>query len=138
LPPGAAAAMSRTGFAGYGSCAAAAVTSAANVMNKLSFFINRPDENVSLAGEVARLHIASMSSIRNGGAAAKTVSFAAVHFTVAFSIAYLLTGSIGIASALAVVEPLANTVAYYFHEKLWQRVSDAKVAMPKAPVGVQG
>ena len=77
-----------------------------------------------------------MSVIRNGGAAAKTISFAAVHFTVAFSVAYLLTGSIGIASALALVEPMANTVAYYFHEKLWQRVSNAKIPVPKAPVGV--
>jgi uncharacterized membrane protein len=52
----------------------------------------------------------------------KTVTFAVVHFIVAFSIAYLLTGSIGIASALALIEPMANTVAYYFHERLWQRL----------------
>lgn len=52
---------------------------------------------------------------------AKTASFAAVHFTVAFGIAYLLTGSIGIASAIALIEPLANTVAYYFHERAWLR-----------------
>lgn len=32
-----------------------------------------------------------MSVIRNGGAAAKTVTFAIVHFTVAFSVAYLVT-----------------------------------------------
>ncbi len=62
-----------------------------------------------------------MSRIRTGGAAVKTMTFAMVHFTVAFSIAYLLTGSIGIASALALIEPMANTVAYYFHERLWQR-----------------
>jgi uncharacterized membrane protein len=66
-------------------------------------------------------HIASMSRIRTGGAAVKTMTFAMVHFTVAFSIAYLLTGSISIASALALIEPMANTVAYYFHERLWQR-----------------
>ena len=45
----------------------------------------------------------------------KTATFAAVHFSVAFGIAYLLTGSIGIASAIAVIEPIANTVAYFFH-----------------------
>lgn len=89
-----------------------------------------------MEGGFARLHIACMSVIRNGGAAAKTLSFAAVHFTVAFTIAYLLTGSIGIASALALVEPLANTVAYYFHEKVWQKVSDAKVPVPEAAVRV--
>ncbi len=53
---------------------------------------------------------------------AKTGSFAIVHFTVAFSIAYLLTGSVGIASALALIEPLANTVAYFVHERAWSRV----------------
>jgi len=45
-----------------------------------------------------------------------------LHFSVAFTIAYLLTGSIGIASALALIEPLANTVAYFFHERAWSRV----------------
>ena len=53
---------------------------------------------------------------------AKTASFAVLHFAVAFTIAYLLTGSIGIASALALIEPLANTVAYFFHERAWSRV----------------
>lgn len=52
----------------------------------------------------------------------KTITFAICHFTVAFSVAYALTGSFGIASALAMVEPLVNTVAYYFHEKVWDRV----------------
>jgi uncharacterized membrane protein len=61
-----------------------------------------------------------MTYIRNGGAAIKTVTFAIVHFAVAFSIAYLLTRDVGIASALALIEPLANTVAYYFHERVWQ------------------
>ena len=61
-----------------------------------------------------------MSIIRRGGAVAKTITFAMVHFAVAFTIAYLLTGSIGIASALALIEPLANSVAYYFHERVWQ------------------
>lgn len=50
---------------------------------------------------------------------AKTITFALVHFTVAFSVAYLLTGSFGIASALALIEPMVNTVAYFFHEKVW-------------------
>lgn len=51
----------------------------------------------------------------------KTLSFAAVHFSVAFSIGYLVTGSLIAGGTLALVEPLCNTVAYYFHEKLWAR-----------------
>ncbi|WP_422467655.1 DUF2061 domain-containing protein [Endozoicomonas sp. ALC013] len=52
---------------------------------------------------------------------AKTVSFAAVHFCVAFSVGYLITGDVMIGGALAMVEPAVNTVAYYFHEKVWNR-----------------
>lgn len=65
----------------------------------------------------------------------KTMSFAAVHFTVAFSVGYLLSGSVLIGSALALVEPAVNTVAYYLHERVWQRLegnrqsTTAQVAM---------
>jgi uncharacterized membrane protein len=52
----------------------------------------------------------------------KTMSFAVVHFTVAFTVGYLLSGSVLIGSAIAMVEPAVNTVAYYFHEKLWNRL----------------
>jgi uncharacterized membrane protein len=52
----------------------------------------------------------------------KTASFAAVHFTVAFTVGYLLTGSVLIGSTMALVEPAVNTVAFFFHEKVWDRV----------------
>ena len=51
----------------------------------------------------------------------KTLSFAAVHFTVAFSLGYLLTGSLLVGGALALLEPALNTVAYYWHERAWNR-----------------
>ena len=50
----------------------------------------------------------------------KTFSFAAVHMTVAFCVGYLMTGSWAVGGALAIVEPLCNTVAYYFHEQFWR------------------
>ena len=53
----------------------------------------------------------------------KTISFAVVHFTVAFSVGYLLTGSIVVGGAIALVEPAINTVAYHFHEKVWNRIN---------------
>lgn len=49
----------------------------------------------------------------------KTITFAIIHFMVGFTIAYLFTGSIAIAGGIALVEPLANTVVYYIHEKAW-------------------
>jgi uncharacterized membrane protein len=55
----------------------------------------------------------------------KTLSFAALHFGVAFTIAYALTGSVSIATGIGLVEPLANTVVFYFHERAWRRVDGA-------------
>ena len=51
----------------------------------------------------------------------KTLSFAAVHFTVAFSLGYLLTGSVLVGGAMALLEPTLNTVAFYWHERAWDR-----------------
>ena len=51
----------------------------------------------------------------------KTATFASVHFSVAFTVSYLLTGSAAIAGAIALIEPAANTVAYFFHERAWTR-----------------
>lgn len=65
---------------------------------------------------------------------AKTGTFALVHFTVAFSIAYFLTGSVTIAGALALLEPLANTVAYLLHERAWARFTPLPAAAPVPPV----
>ena len=52
----------------------------------------------------------------------KTASFAVVHFSVAFTVGYALTGSVLVGGAIALVEPAVNTVAYYFHEKVWERI----------------
>ena len=52
----------------------------------------------------------------------KTFSFAVVHFLVAFSVGFALTGSVAIGGAMALVEPAVNTVAYFFHEKAWERL----------------
>ena len=51
----------------------------------------------------------------------KTFSFAIVHFTIAFTLGYLVTGSVWVGGALAVLEPALNTVAYHVHELAWQR-----------------
>jgi len=53
---------------------------------------------------------------------AKTFSFAAIHFSVAFTVGYLMTGSVWVGGALALVEPACNTVAFHFHEKVWKRI----------------
>ncbi|WP_198150229.1 DUF2061 domain-containing protein [Agarivorans gilvus] len=49
----------------------------------------------------------------------KTASFAVIHFNVAFSVTYLLTGDAFIGGLMATVEPTINSFAYFFHEKVW-------------------
>ena len=56
----------------------------------------------------------------------KALTFGAVHMTVAFTVAYFMTGSLVVGGAIALVEPVVNTVAYFFHEQVWERVRDAR------------
>ncbi len=51
----------------------------------------------------------------------KTATFAVMHFVIAFTVAYLLTGDIVLGGAVALIEPAVNTVGFYFHEKVWHR-----------------
>ena len=61
----------------------------------------------------------------------KIMSFAAVRFTVAFSVGYLMTGSVLVGGAIALVEPAINTVAYHFHERVWTHLGKAQRSPPQ-------
>lgn len=60
---------------------------------------------------------------------AKTATFAVIHFTIAFSITYLLTGNWVLGGLVALIEPAVNTVAFFFHEKAWNRIEQRKAAV---------
>ena len=62
----------------------------------------------------------------------KTLSFAVVHFSVAFSVGYLFTGSLLVGGALALLEPALNTLAFHVHEKVWNRFESAQAAAQPA------
>jgi uncharacterized membrane protein len=51
----------------------------------------------------------------------KTATFAVMHIGVAFTIVYLMTGDFMVGGAVAIIEPLCNSVGYFFHERLWER-----------------
>lgn len=51
----------------------------------------------------------------------KTLTFAALHFATAFTVVYALTGNFAVSGAAALIEPLLNTVVFYFHERAWNR-----------------
>ncbi|QCI11914.1 DUF2061 domain-containing protein [Pseudomonas putida] len=59
---------------------------------------------------------------RRKGPLWKTLSFSVLHFSIAFTVAYWLTGSALTGGLIAIIEPACNTVAFYFHEKMWQRL----------------
>jgi len=59
---------------------------------------------------------------------AKTMTFAVMHFSIAFSVAYIITGSVLVGGLLAIIEPAINTVAFYFHEIIWNKMQQSELA----------
>ena len=59
--------------------------------------------------------------LRKNANLAKTITYLVIHLGIGFTVAYAFTGSATIAGAIAVVEPLCNAVAYFFHERVWNR-----------------
>lgn len=55
-----------------------------------------------------------------GAAWQKAALFGASHLLTAVAVGWALTGSVVLASALAIVEPLANTVAHHFFDRWWE------------------
>ncbi len=64
----------------------------------------------------------------------KLLIFGLIHVCIAFSLSYLLTGSVAIAGVITFVEPLANTVALWALEKLWH---SHKAPPPADTTGIQ-
>jgi uncharacterized membrane protein len=82
------------------------------------------------------MHMHHSPSVSATDSLIKTLTFAVLHFSVAFGVSYLITGSAPLATAIALIEPACNTVAYFFHERAWarwgQRRSDAAAAAAPA------
>lgn len=63
----------------------------------------------------------------------KTITFTLMHFCIAFAVTYALTGSVTASGLVAAIEPLCNSVGFYFHEKLWQRLENRSRPTPGRP-----
>lgn len=72
---------------------------------------------------MVRLYCNCKSFLYSGGKMIKTITFTCMHFIIAFSVTYLLTGSLAVGGLVALVEPLCNAVGFYFHEKVWCRIN---------------
>jgi len=68
----------------------------------------------------------------------KTVTFAVLHFSVGFGVTYVLTGSVTIATGVALIEPAVNTVVFFFHEKAWRSLGARLARMKLPPVPAVG
>lgn len=51
----------------------------------------------------------------------KALSFSVMHFIIAFSLTFALTGDLFVGGMVAIIEPTINSIAYVFHEAFWQR-----------------
>lgn len=64
----------------------------------------------------------------------KTGSYAVMHFMVAITVAYLLTGDWRAALAIGMIEPLVQTVAFYFHDRAWSKHEKRDTVSPSQSV----
>lgn len=52
----------------------------------------------------------------------KTLSYAIVHMVGAITVAYVLSGSWKVALAIGLIEPVVQTVLFFFHERAWHKI----------------
>lgn len=64
----------------------------------------------------------------------KTGSYAIMHFMVAITVAYALTQDWKAALAIGMIEPLVQTVAFYFHDRAWSKHERIQAATPAESV----
>ncbi len=69
---------------------------------------------------------------------AKTGSYAVMHFIVAIAVAYALTQDWRTALAVGIVEPVVQTVAFYFHDKAWSKRQASSHVTPSEAVELRG
>lgn len=55
--------------------------------------------------------------------AMKPVTYGLMHFVVAVTVAFAVTGSWVAALGVGIIEPIIQTVAYTLHEKAWAKAS---------------
>ncbi len=53
----------------------------------------------------------------------KPLTYAVMHFTVAVTVAFAVTGSWAAALGVGIIEPMIQTVFYALHERAWSRWS---------------
>ncbi len=63
----------------------------------------------------------------------KTGSYYLIHISVAAMVAYAVTGNLWASLTLSLLEPSIQAVAFFFHEKAWDRAARRNTAAAGAP-----
>ena len=58
----------------------------------------------------------------------KTASYYVIHICVAAMVAYAVTGNLLASLTLSLLEPTVQAVAFFFHEKAWDRAARGNAA----------
>ena len=63
----------------------------------------------------------------------KTISWRVTGTIDTFIVSYIITGKIGLAASISIVEVFTKLALYYFHERIWNRMrfGKEKVAAPE-------
>ena len=62
----------------------------------------------------------------------KTMTYSLMHLSVAVTVAFALTHNWHAALAIGLIEPAVQTIAYTFHERVWERWPKATNIPPVA------
>lgn len=52
----------------------------------------------------------------------KTGTYGIMHVTVATTLAYIITGNLTAALSIGLLEPMIQTVTFFFHERIWEKI----------------
>lgn len=63
---------------------------------------------------------------------AKTASYYVIHVCVAALVAYAVTGNLIASLTLSLLEPTVQAVAFFFHEKAWERARQRREMQAQA------
>ena len=63
----------------------------------------------------------------------KTISWRVTGTIDTFIVSYFITGKVGLAASISIVEVFTKLILYYFHERLWNRMrfGKEKVSVPE-------
>ena len=59
----------------------------------------------------------------NNRSIAKTISWRLTGSFSTFMISYLILGSFSVAGSIAIIQIIANTLLYYLHERVWNKIN---------------